>query len=275
MAKLVVASMSGELKDYTLGSESITLGREPENEIQLDGLEVSRRHCRIEPLPGGGYRLVDLGSKNGTFLNGRQVTAMALEFDDRLRLGDSRLVYVDDDVDPVEALARAKEDGTFWMPTSGEPSDLFDESEPEDSKDSTWRSKREQQRTGPHTRSSNRSYLKERLLRLGLLTQNIASAPDLSRLMDTILDEVLDFTGFERGLLLLGEEDGSSRLRPVLGRNMDHEHLGDAERSFSRGLVEEALRDKKITFRAGLSAGNNTLSIRESVISMGLESTLR
>ena len=54
-------------------------------------------------------------------------------------------------------------------------------------------------------REDSRAFLRERLLRLGVLTQNIASAPDLSRLMETILTEVLDFTGFERGLLLLAE----------------------------------------------------------------------
>lgn len=282
MPKLVVLTRPGApIQEIPLGKSSLTMGREPENEVQLEGLEVSRKHCRVEPLPKGkGYRIIDLNSKNGTFLNGLQITAMALDIEDQVRVGDSLVVYVDDDADAEEVLAGIDQ-GTSWLPVGSESStsgDLLDE-ETSDEELSTWRSSggREVQppRTGPHTRSSNRSYLKERLLRLGMLSQNIASAPDLSRLMDTILDEVLDFTGFERGLLLLGEEDGrGARLQPVRGRCMDHEHLDDHARRFSRGLVEEALRDRKITIRSGLAATDTSFSLRESVVSMGLESAL-
>jgi diguanylate cyclase (GGDEF)-like protein len=281
LPKLVVAGRNNTLTVFTLGPEPITLGREPENELQIDGLEVSRRHSRIEPLPKGGYRIIDLDSKNGTFLNGRQITAMALEYDDLLRLGDAMLVYIDDETDPEKALGRAG-DGTFWNPGTDPASTEDDNLLDGDSKQGveTWRNQqRRELATGPHTRSSNRSYLKERLLRLGLLTQNIASAPDLRGLIETILDEVLDFTGFERGLLLLSDEErtdaaGKARMNPVLGRNMDHEHLDDIERRFSKGLVEEALTKKRITFRAGLANSDDSFSIRESVVSMGLESAL-
>ncbi len=275
MAKLVIVPRPGvEPREVHLGDQPITLGREPENDVQLDGLEVSRRHCQIEPLSQGGYRIIDLGSKNGTFLNGRQISAMALDFDDQLRMGDSMAVYVEDHVPAREALA-AVDGGTAWLPSSTEPSSAILQDESSDEL-STWRSSRREPRTGPHTRSSNRTYLKERLLRLGMLTQNIASAPDLSRLMDTILDEVLDFTGFERGLLLLGDDDddGGARLKPVIGRYMDHENLEEAERTFSRSLVEEALKERRITFRTGLTSPTSSFSTRDSVVSMGLESAL-
>jgi len=287
MAKLVIATNDSP-REFSLGDDPVGLGREPENEIQLDRPDVSRRHCRIEPLPQGGYRVLDLGSKNGTFLNGRQITAMALEYDDRMRVGEVLVVYVDDDTDPKEALERGSDED--FLPFS--PTNRFDSAAVGSSDDDmdTWRRSRRKRPDadptegsvaprgdrddGPgHTRSSNRSYLKERLVRLGLLSQNIASELDLSRLLDTILDEVLDFTGFERGLLLYGEE-GVGRLKPVLGRNMDHEHLDDAARSFSRGLVEEALREKRIVFRSGIATADSSFSARESVVSMGLESAL-
>jgi diguanylate cyclase (GGDEF)-like protein len=279
MPKLVVLLRPGEeAVEFKLGRRPITMGREPENEIQVEGLEVSRRHCRIEPLPGGkGYRAVDLNSKNGTFLNGLQITAMALDFEDQVRVGETLLVYVEDSATISDALSGVDQ-GTAWLPANEEPSSAILEPEESEEEHSTWRSSASSRRgdmRGPHTRSSNRSYLKERLLRLGLLTQNIASAPDLSRLMDTILDEVLDFTGFERGLLLLTDDEGrTTRLQPVRGRYMDHEHLDDHERRFSRGLVEEALRERTITCRTGLAMPDSSFSMRESVISMGLESAL-
>lgn len=272
MAKLVLADRNRTVRVYALGDQPITLGREPENDVQLDGLEVSRRHCRIEPLPKGGYRIIDLGSKNGTFLNGRQITAMALEYDDTLRLGDSVLVFVDDDTEPEEALRHAS-DGGFWNPVDagGERPPLLEGDEDSRQFD-TWQ--RKGGRSGPHTRSSNRRYLKEQLLRLGVLTQSIASAPDLRELIETILDEVLDFTGFERGLLLLGDGEDQRRMKPVLGRNMDHENLDEFEQRFSKGLVEEAVQSKRIVLRTGVASGEDSFSARDSVVSMGLESAL-
>lgn len=282
MAKLVTL-ISGVPREFPLGDQALTIGREPENEIQLDWPDVSRRHCRIEPLPQGGYRVLDLGSKNGSYLNGRQITAMALEFDDRVRLGEALVVYVDDETDPYEALKRGSEE-TF-LPFSSKVRQLR-ANELGEQDDETWRKRAsealapstEPQRrpkndhsAGPNTRASNRSYLKERLVRLGLLSQNIASELDLSRLMETILDEVLDFSGFERGLLLYGEE---GRLKPVLGRNMDHMNLDEKQQRFSKGLVEEALEERRIVFRAGIPTDDSSFSARESVVSLGLENAL-
>ncbi|MCA8920645.1 MAG: diguanylate cyclase [Planctomycetes bacterium] len=296
MAKLVTL-IAGVPREFPLGDQPLTIGREPENEIQLDWPDVSRRHCRIEPLSQGGYRVLDLGSKNGSYLNGRQITAMALEYDDRVRLGEALVVYVDDDTDPYEALKRGSEE-TF-LPFSSKVRQLqANELGDPGVEDETWRKRasealegpsteprdpappprraserrpKEHSSAGPHTRASNRSYLKERLVRLGLLSQNIASELDLSRLMETILDEVLDFSGFERGLLLYGEE---GRLKPVLGRNMDHMHLEEKQQKFSKGLVEEAIEERRIVFRAGIPADDSSFSARESVVSLGLENAL-
>lgn len=275
MAKLVVALSGEHPRVFALGDRPLTVGREPENDVQVDLPDVSRRHCRIEALPQGGYRVVDLGSKNGTYLNGRTVQAMALEFDDRLRVGEATILFLDDATDPNEAV-KGLEEGAFPWSSPAKTSPAGNPALPRDdapdlASEGTWRSRRD--KVGPNTRRSNRSYLKERMLRLGLLQQNIASEHDLTKLVDTILDEVIDFTGFERGLLLLSDEEDNGRLKCVRGRHLDHEHLDDIERRFSRGLVEEALEQKKITFRTGI--GNDaSFSARESVVSMGLESAL-
>src|SRR5205814_5128104 len=81
-------------------------------------------------------------------------------------------------------------------------------------------------------RRTTRGFLKDRLLRLNLLSQAIASELDLDKLLDAIIDAVLEFTGFERGLLLLVEEGGE--LKPILGRKLDVASLPPEERNFSR-----------------------------------------
>jgi ABC transport system ATP-binding/permease protein len=65
----------------------VRIGRAPENEIVLDDLLVSRRHAELHGLPEGGYELTDLGSHNGTFVNGRRIQKARLHELDVVSVG--------------------------------------------------------------------------------------------------------------------------------------------------------------------------------------------
>ena len=80
----------GELLPLPVGG--LTIGRSQENLLWLDEPEVSRRHARLDPAPGGEtVELRDLGSTNGLFVNGRKVDALTtlveLHHGDVLRVG--------------------------------------------------------------------------------------------------------------------------------------------------------------------------------------------
>jgi pSer/pThr/pTyr-binding forkhead associated (FHA) protein len=57
---------------FTLEGDQITVGRDSTNEIVINDAEVSRRHARLT-FQGGKYVLEDLGSTNGTFVNGQRL----------------------------------------------------------------------------------------------------------------------------------------------------------------------------------------------------------
>jgi ABC-type multidrug transport system ATPase subunit/CRP-like cAMP-binding protein len=71
---------------------SITIGRTPDNAIVFDSPLVSRRHAVIEQADSG-FRLRDLGSVNGTYLNGAPIRSSPLTDGDEIWVGDERLVF--------------------------------------------------------------------------------------------------------------------------------------------------------------------------------------
>src|SRR5262249_3786339 len=83
---------AGERRVWLRDGENV-LGRDHDVEIWLDSLSVSRRHAVIR-LDGHSATLADLGSKNGTYLNGRRVQrAAVLEDGDEVRVGSITVVF--------------------------------------------------------------------------------------------------------------------------------------------------------------------------------------
>jgi hypothetical protein len=88
-AKLVVRFGPSTSPEYPLPEHSITLGREPINDVVINDPEISRRHTRIV-FENGAYRVEDLGSTNGTFLNGRRLSELTpMKNGDILDMGES------------------------------------------------------------------------------------------------------------------------------------------------------------------------------------------
>lgn len=86
MAVLVLLQ-GGEAIPHDLGAEDVLIGRHPECGVQLESNAVSRRHARVF-VEGGGYAIEDLGSGNGTFVNGQKIEGPTqLSPQDRIKLG--------------------------------------------------------------------------------------------------------------------------------------------------------------------------------------------
>jgi FHA domain len=72
---------------------SMTIGRSPQTDVQIDDRFASARHARVIEREGV-YYLEDMGSTNGTYLNGRRVSAVELlRPEDRFRIGDTEFRY--------------------------------------------------------------------------------------------------------------------------------------------------------------------------------------
>jgi pSer/pThr/pTyr-binding forkhead associated (FHA) protein len=81
-------------REWTLDSAPLTLGRAPQNDVELPSDDyASARHARLEPR-GDGVWVEDIGSTNGTFLNGIKLTrARKLKPGDVVRVGETELRF--------------------------------------------------------------------------------------------------------------------------------------------------------------------------------------
>ncbi len=105
MAKLIVVEGPDRGTEFPLPEEKGSVqvvGRDPKSPVVLRDGSVSRQHLRIE-FTGRDFRLVDLGSRNRTFLNGEPVREGLLRNGDTIGAGDSELRFEDDRVMVEEA----------------------------------------------------------------------------------------------------------------------------------------------------------------------------
>src|SRR3981189_3257991 len=93
MAKLILSMDGLVLKEIPLTKERTTLGRKPHNDIQIDNLAVSGEHAVIVTILNDSF-LEDLGSTNGTLVNGQSVKKHFLQNNDVVELGKYKLKYV-------------------------------------------------------------------------------------------------------------------------------------------------------------------------------------
>ena len=102
MAKLILSMDGLILKEYTLAKERTTIGRKPQNDIQIDNLAVSGEHAVVVSILNDSF-LEDLGSTNGTLVNGQQVKKHFLQNNDVIELGKYKLKYVHEPAGQVKA----------------------------------------------------------------------------------------------------------------------------------------------------------------------------
>ena len=93
MARIVVFGPEGT-KSFQLSDKIVTIGRSPANTIPIDDTAASRKHCMIKKEPEDTYTLVDMGSANGTTVNGAKIAKEhPLETEDRIKIGKTILVF--------------------------------------------------------------------------------------------------------------------------------------------------------------------------------------
>jgi len=255
VASLLVIQGTNTGVQHDLGglAGAATIGREAGNLIRLDDSEISRRHAEIRRI-GDRFRIADLKSSNGTFLNDRQIEQADLRWGDRIRVGQTVLAFTDgtgpiaaglddvvtaDGLDGSHIVAAIREDDSIAMAT---PLDTHDR----------WLAR---------ARGSLQVMYRTAMA--------VSHTLDIDELLGRILDLVFDWVAADRGCIML--VDPASGALTTRARRDRHGDGGEL-------VVSRTILDYVVTRREGVitsdardddrfSAGNSVVrtGIREAI----------
>ncbi|UCF67311.1 MAG: FHA domain-containing protein [Acidobacteriota bacterium] len=227
------------------GSE-IAIGRDSACTIQLNDPEVSRRHC-VLVHERERLEIIDLGSSNGTLVNGQRVERRALSHGDRIQIGSSLLHLAR----RGEILGRAASEGVLGeTPTHSEPLITLP--------------------LGEITRGAggDDQRLREQLRAVIDVSEELASRADVEDLYQPVLDILYElFPQAERGHLLLGDDVERFVCCATRARGGSGEEV-----PFSRELCRRALEGRELYVYRQASAGQDGDS--ESMIGLEIRSAM-
>ena len=109
MAKLILSLDGMVLREYPLTKERTTIGRKSHNDIVIDNLAISGEHAMIMTILNDSF-LEDLGSTNGTLVNGQPIKKHFLQNNDVVELGKYKLKYVSEATAAQAGPGRFRED---------------------------------------------------------------------------------------------------------------------------------------------------------------------
>jgi len=110
------------IKEYIVDQNEIIIGRDTGSDIPIDNIAVSREHARITREPSritkgpDDYFVEDMGSQNGTFVNGHKVSKKLLVSGDEITIGKYFLkIYFEEDPEAAKIGKLDEKDNTYRM----------------------------------------------------------------------------------------------------------------------------------------------------------------
>lgn len=227
MAKLSYVDGRGRLYEVELGAVS-TIGRHPDQTLQVLDRVVSKEHAIIERQSDGRYAVRDNGSRNGTFVNGNLVgTSHTLKNGDRIVVGSSEIVYHEDlKTDPLAGKVTIHSDSIDTHIRSRVAS-------------------RNEGRFLPEAQVDDRQIRQdyEKLRISHELGSSIGLEMDLEVLLNKILDKAFEIFPADRGVILM-RMPGIDHLVPMVVKSRDADGKTDNVR-LSQTILNEIITEKE------------------------------
>jgi len=265
MLRLTVTGPDKAPKVFESDDEIITIGTAPDCTIAIAEKDAAAKHCHIERTAEGQYKLVDLETHAGTQVNGVRVNVQLLEDGDKLAIGGTSILVESGDpgemrTDRVPLLRsrrrrhpvrrrrfllpkRASQEKVFTFEDLRLVLDSIVEEQGAAALDEIRKlidALYEEQKGAPLFESLEQE--RDNLLRMLQINKLLTGERNLKKLLEVVMDAVIEFTGAERGFLILRE--GPATVIKV-ARNFDREAIKKPEFKVSHTIAEEVIRTGK------------------------------
>jgi putative nucleotidyltransferase with HDIG domain len=257
-AKLIpTIGMDGVDEIALVPDKAVVLGRGDSAEVRLMQSKVSRCHCRIT-FENGFYSIEDLDSKNGTWVNNRRIHKAILFHHDRITVGSTEFRFVlEAGISEESSRLDVTGNGDIGFGTeirepaeANTPSSLFLEL--------------------PRGEYANQQESLERELATVCRVINCVNAEHhLDRLLETIMDNVMEVTDADRGYLISAKKVNGV-LMPLVTRNKE-DLPAYAQNTFSRSIVSECYQTGDAILMADPTTQNN---LSDSIVTQHIQSIM-
>jgi signal transduction histidine kinase len=240
-----------------------SIGRTQNHSIRLHDTEVSRNHAELVRR-GDSYTVRDLGSSNGTFVNGRLVSEHDLANGDQVQVGRSLLLYtgfVDDRVEDLAGkvdivpVAAAEDDGSRIVATMSQTSG-----------GSEW--------LMPDAKNTSNAWLARARSNLQIMYRTalaVSHTMDIDQLLARIMDMIFDWVEADRGCIMLKDLE-SGKLTPKVRRHRR------GIRSDERISISKTILDYVVEQNEGVLTSNARDDSRwdpaQSIVSLGVREAI-
>jgi signal transduction histidine kinase len=246
---------------FKLEDETLGLGRDATNSIQLHDTEVSRRHAVIR-RSGQTYTVSDLGSSNGTFVNGQRIQTHELASGDELQLGSTQMLYTcpadesnGDLAEKIDIISRHQPDDRSRIVhaiSQDEGSRIFDV---------------EAEGTMGPWLARARSNLQV-MYRTALA---VSHTLDIDQLLNRIMQLIFEWVEADRGCIMLVNPD-TKQLEPQVRRNRSDAH------SEERITISKTILDYVLDHKEGVLTSDaredNRWNPAASIVQMGIREAI-
>jgi adenylate cyclase len=250
MAKIIVTGTDQQRREFELGAIN-TIGRHPDNTLQILDRIVSKEHAQVVRQPDGQYLFRDLGSLNGSFLRGERVNEHILQENDEIMLGSTCLTFQErsaqESVLQKVTIAPSNTEALIRQKIQAPSRDFLPEKEIQD------------------VEVLRRDYEKLRLAHE--LGRSIGLEVNLELLLEQIIMKAFELIPADRGVILLMEEGVPS---PKIAKTRDGKN--------EQIVLSKSILNEVVTNKASVLSSDATMDSRfsaaHSVIMQGIRSTM-
>jgi adenylate cyclase len=234
MSRFVITDPSNQTQIFEVSGSTVSIGRADSNDLVLQHPSVSRSHARVTALPGETVLMIDLGSMNGTFVNGQPIQEHRLADQDRINIGAFELKFDAATRAPfyVEAGHDAGREITGLIGRDALSASLHQESEPV---------------VPPETSIQDRLATLEKenkLLKLLLAVgKTLSSTLTPQEVMQQVMELVFQMENVERGFVMLYDERKGFLPAIVLYKD-EHQRADPFGPVLSKTVIDQVMTER-------------------------------